>query len=54
MAMKFMGAAIMVADVARSRQFYEGLLGQAVEMDNGPTWPLPAVFPSGKRTTPTR
>jgi len=36
MAMKFMGAAIMVADVARSRQFYEGLLGQTVEMDNGP------------------
>lgn len=34
--MKYMGALLAVGDLGRSRKFYEGLLGQAVEVDFGP------------------
>lgn len=33
--MKYMGALMAVEDMKRSREFYEGLLGQAVENDFG-------------------
>jgi len=33
--MKYIAALIVVEDIARSRRFYEGLLGQAVESDYG-------------------
>jgi len=36
MTINFSSSVIMVADVAKSREFYEGLLGQTVLMDNGP------------------
>jgi len=36
MTINFSSSVIMVADVAKSRKFYEDLLGQTVMMDNGP------------------
>lgn len=36
MSIKFSSSVVMVADIAKSREFYEGLLGQTVFMDNGP------------------
>lgn len=36
MGIKFSSSVIMVADIAKSREFYEDLLGQTVFMDNGP------------------
>ncbi|MBN1564979.1 MAG: glyoxalase, partial [Anaerolineae bacterium] len=35
MSIKFQSSVLFVADMAASRQFYEGLLGQIVEMDLG-------------------
>jgi catechol 2,3-dioxygenase-like lactoylglutathione lyase family enzyme len=37
MAISFQSAVIFVEDIQRSRRFYEGLLGQKVEMDFGPS-----------------
>ena len=36
MAIEFVSSLIFVQDIARSRQFYEGLLSQQVLMDHGP------------------
>lgn len=35
MSIKYKSAVLFVQDIARSRQFYEGVLGQTVEMDFG-------------------
>jgi catechol 2,3-dioxygenase-like lactoylglutathione lyase family enzyme len=36
MTLQFQSAVLLVKDIAASRYFYEGLLGQTVEMDFGP------------------
>jgi len=35
MNMQFTSSVVLVTDIARSRKFYEGLLGQKIKMDNG-------------------
>lgn len=47
---KYVSALIAVSDMARSRAFYEGLLGQKVKFDFGPNVAFEAPFAIHERT----
>jgi catechol 2,3-dioxygenase-like lactoylglutathione lyase family enzyme len=47
---KYVSALIAVGDMARSRAFYEGLLGQKVKFDFGPNVAFEAPFAIHERT----
>lgn len=54
MNVKFVAPAVLVKSIAVSKKFYEHILGQKIEMDNGEHVSFEGDSPYGRETMPSR